>query len=345
MISNHPGPWQQYHFRSDNKGLSIMELKSKYLHEQYLFEAELFNLQQQHQQNVFMNGGGGGPTSSSSTPTYTTALQLSFNNDLQTIESDFGFDPRNVSNWNSRFVNGGFETLTIDTTNTYAPIITLKGNDTNIEIDADAFQAKTTLLSLIDLYDNCINEIGPNCFENNSIIQNVTLNNVTIVGVTTFAGCGSLTSVRFDSLTTIPNAGDFNSGVFANCDLSGDNLGTMFPALVTIGNFAFYRTNIPTISSSTITTIGFRAFDNSTSLTSINLTNSVTFGNANGGRSFASCSGLNSITLPSICTFFGNNNNTFIDVANGGTAVVNNANINNASILYIKNTLGWSVNP
>jgi hypothetical protein len=59
MLLNHPGSWQQFQYRSDNKGLSVMEMKSKYLHEQYLFENELFNLQQ-HQQNLFMNGVGGG---------------------------------------------------------------------------------------------------------------------------------------------------------------------------------------------------------------------------------------------------------------------------------------------
>jgi len=341
MLINHPGTWQQFQFRPDNKGLNVMEMKSKYLHEQYLFENELFNLQQQ--QNMFMNGGGGGPTSTS--PSYTTELRLSFNNDLQTIEDDFGFDPRDVSNWNNKFVNGGFETLTINDSNLSAPIITLKGNDTNIGIDGDVFQSKTTLLSFEDLHDNCINEIGANCFENNSVIQNVILNNVTIIGVAAFGGCTDLTSVRFGTLTTIPNAITDNTGVFNNCALDGDDLGTMFPALVTIGNFAFYRTNIPTITSSTITTIGFRAFDNSTSLASINLTSPVTFGNATGGRSFATCSSLNSITLPSVCTFFSNNNDTFINVENGGEAIINNANINDPSMLYLKNTLNWSVNP
>ena len=58
IIADHPGPRQQYHLRSDNRNLSIMELKAKYINEQYLFEAQMFNLQQQH--NVFMNGGGGG---------------------------------------------------------------------------------------------------------------------------------------------------------------------------------------------------------------------------------------------------------------------------------------------
>ena len=51
MLIGHPGSWQQFQYRSDNKGLSVMEMKSKYLHEQYLFENELFNLQQ-HQQII-----------------------------------------------------------------------------------------------------------------------------------------------------------------------------------------------------------------------------------------------------------------------------------------------------
>jgi hypothetical protein len=58
MIIGHPGPWQLYSLRSDNRGLSVMEIKSKYLHEQYLFESQVLN--QIHQQNIFMNGGGGG---------------------------------------------------------------------------------------------------------------------------------------------------------------------------------------------------------------------------------------------------------------------------------------------
>jgi hypothetical protein len=50
MIIGHPGSWQQFQFRPDNKGLNVMEMKSKYLHEQYLFEAQMLNLQQLHQQ-------------------------------------------------------------------------------------------------------------------------------------------------------------------------------------------------------------------------------------------------------------------------------------------------------
>jgi len=346
MISNHPGPWQQYHFRSDNRGLSIMELKSKYLHEQYLFENELFNLQQQHQQNVFMNGGGGGPLSTQSAPTYSTALKLTFNDTLANMATNYGYNVTSATAWNNtgRFTFNGSNSNfgTVEVVDNFS--IILKGNEEGLAVEVDTFSGDTYLTFIEDLNANCITEVKDGAF-NAAVLERVTLGAMTTVGGAAFAGCGSLGLVRFTSLTTIPNAGDVSSGVFASCDLSGDNLGTMFPALVTIGDFAFYRTNIPTINSSTITTIGFRAFDSSTSLTSINLTNFVTFGNATGGRSFASCEGLINIALSKVCTFFNNNPDTFIGVANAGLAIVDNANINNPSILYIKNTLGWSVNP
>lgn len=66
MIFSHPGPWQQFSLRSDNRGLSTMELKSKYINEQYLFEAQMAEVQHQH--NIFMNGGGGGPQPTTATP-------------------------------------------------------------------------------------------------------------------------------------------------------------------------------------------------------------------------------------------------------------------------------------
>jgi len=66
MITDHPGPWQHFSLRSDNRGLSIMELKSKYINEQYLFEAQMAQIQHQH--NIFMNGGGGGLLPTSTTP-------------------------------------------------------------------------------------------------------------------------------------------------------------------------------------------------------------------------------------------------------------------------------------
>ncbi len=52
----------------------------------------------------------------------------------------------------------------------------------------------------------------------------------------------------------------------------------------------------------TVSSIGFKAFDNSTSLTSLTLTNAVSIAN----KAFSNCSGLTSISLPSV-TSIGNN--------------------------------------
>jgi hypothetical protein len=59
FLVNHPGPWQYYLTRPDNKGLSLIEIKNKYMREQLLFEQYIsFQMQQQMilQQNI--SGGG-----------------------------------------------------------------------------------------------------------------------------------------------------------------------------------------------------------------------------------------------------------------------------------------------
>jgi len=47
LITNDPGPWQYYVNRPDNVGLSIMEIKDKYMRERLLFEQNLNFIQQQ----------------------------------------------------------------------------------------------------------------------------------------------------------------------------------------------------------------------------------------------------------------------------------------------------------
>jgi len=66
MLIDHPGSWQQFQYRPDNKNLSVMEMKSKYLHEQYIFEAQVMS-QMQEQQN-WLNGASGFSVDSESTP-------------------------------------------------------------------------------------------------------------------------------------------------------------------------------------------------------------------------------------------------------------------------------------
>ena len=57
---NHPGPWQSYLLRGDNVGLSLMEVRDKYLQEQLLFENYMSFVQQQ-QLLMSNTSGGGGP--------------------------------------------------------------------------------------------------------------------------------------------------------------------------------------------------------------------------------------------------------------------------------------------
>ena len=59
FIVNPPGPWQYYVNRPDNKGLNIMEIKSKYLKEQLLFE-QYMSFQMQQQMLLSQNASGGG---------------------------------------------------------------------------------------------------------------------------------------------------------------------------------------------------------------------------------------------------------------------------------------------
>ena len=61
FISNNPGPWQYYVNRQDNVGLSIMEVKDKYMREQLLFEQQM-NFIYQQQMLSSMAASGGGPS-------------------------------------------------------------------------------------------------------------------------------------------------------------------------------------------------------------------------------------------------------------------------------------------
>ena len=341
MIIGHPGTWQQFQFRPDNKGLNIMEMKSKYLHEQYLFEAQMLNLQQLHQQNAFMNGAGGGGPLPSSTPTYSTALQLTFNDTLENVSAAYLYNVTSATAWNNsgrltfNGSNSNFETVEIvDNFN-----IILKGNQEGLAVEEDTFSGDAYLTLIEDLNANCITEVKGGAFAD-GVLERAVLDAVITIGVASFARCTSLTSVRFGSLITIPDGLDLTQGTFTECDLSGDNLGVMFPALVTVGDFAFYRTSTPSLTSDTITDIGFRAFLQSTSLLSINLTSAVTFDQ----QAFELCSLLDTIILPTDCTFPAGTT-VFKDVSNvgGETATVSATNATNSNITYLNANLGWTI--
>jgi hypothetical protein len=61
FITNDPGPWQYYVNRQDNVGLSLMEVKDKYMREQLLFEQQI-NFMYQQQMIMSQASSGGGPS-------------------------------------------------------------------------------------------------------------------------------------------------------------------------------------------------------------------------------------------------------------------------------------------
>lgn len=56
LTLEHPGPWQQYVNRSDNRNLPLMEVRNKYLQEQLTYENQL----SQHMYMLSLQPKGGG---------------------------------------------------------------------------------------------------------------------------------------------------------------------------------------------------------------------------------------------------------------------------------------------
>jgi hypothetical protein len=56
LTLEHPGPWQQYVNRSDNRNLPLMEVRNKYLQEQLTYENQL----SQHMYMLSLQAKGGG---------------------------------------------------------------------------------------------------------------------------------------------------------------------------------------------------------------------------------------------------------------------------------------------
>jgi hypothetical protein len=337
MIIGHPGTWQQFQFRLDNKGLNVMEMKSKYLHEQYLFEAQMNTLNQIHQQNTFMNGVGGGPTPASEPtpppPSYTTELRLTFNDNLAAVQAEFGVNPSLLSTWNAKFPSANFETISINESNLGNPEIILKGNTENAGQVADrAFANKTTIGSIHDVNANCIIETaGTESFSQSGLvtvilgaitsIDSVAFNQCTslstvlmpnltsigtgVMGSSAFYSCTSLETVEMDNLERIPDYTFFNCGGLANLD-GFKNLGR-------VGAYSFAFSGLRDVYSDTLSTIDGFAFYRCAGVRTLELltTDPVSIGN----NAFEKCGQLNSISTIGDTTL---GKDVFVDVADDG---------------------------
>jgi len=348
MLLDHPGHWQQFQLRPDNRGLSAMEMKSKYLHEQFLFEAQMITLNQMHQQNVFMNGGGGGPLPSPSEPTpppptYGTEVLFYFNGNRTQVTNDLGWDPGILDNWENEafgasarpfdvLESGGDETTLI---------ITLRGNNTEVVLDQDAFGTSNRLTRVADVRENCIIEVGSRCFYQCPALSDVFLNNVQVMGDRAFYNCAALESISFNRLTELPNGNNIDGvqqGVFTNCPLSNLDFGGNFAELQVIGDYAFYGcVGFRSIISLTISSIGFRAFAHLGPDQSILEDVSIQCSTNIGDRAFQNNNLLTTISMP-----FDNiyHIGAFTSVGADGDATFNTADDDDPSFSQLA---GWTI--
>lgn len=252
MLLNHPGTWQQFQFRPDNKGLSIMELKSKYLHEQYLFEAELFNLQQQHQQNVFMNGGGGGSTSSPSGPILEAGAKIIFTaNSISDVNDDLGWNVESIEGWKTNAfetVSGEITYLTVVETAPQTFEVNIGGlSGLEVQVRNNAFQNSTSI-NLIGPTDaigveEIIIAVGDFSFASSNI-TNFTSYKCIQVGEAAFILASLIRIIIGDNMSNII----LNSDTFKGCSVL-ESISLIFSEINITGNSVFSDcTSIPDIS-------------------------------------------------------------------------------------------------
>ena len=184
------------------------------------------------------------------------------------------------------------------------------GNYSVTTIGKSAFYNCTSLASVN--IPNSVTTIGGWAFENCTSLASVNIpNSVTTIGEKAFYNCTSLASVNIpNSVTTI------GEGAFSACSsLTSISVASDNPNYIGIDGVLFNKDKTMivvyparkygseyTIPNS-VTTIGKWAFENCTSLASVNIPNSVT---TIGGWAFYCCTSLASVNIPNSVTTIGN---------------------------------------
>ena len=192
FLTNHPGPWQDYLNRPDNKGLLLMEIKNKYMQEQLLYE-NYMSFQMQQQLMMSNASAGGGPLPSSTPPSPSSGdLTLVFSS-FNTIDLFLPDGVDSLNDWNTQLVATG---------NPY----------TSISVDAETYTIYLSGGSNIVLNDNAFNGILENPYGfGYDLLQIQDTGTITEVGNYAFYYCQNLTTVELLGATII---GDY---AFANC--------------------------------------------------------------------------------------------------------------------------------
>ena len=207
--------------------------------------------------------------------------------------------------------------------------------DSVTSIGSSALSGCSSLTSII--IPDSVTSIGSAAFYDCTSLTNITIpEGVTSIGYSTFGYCGSLTSINIpDSVTSIGSAAFYGCAgltsitipdsvtsigyeAFLGCDslvsitipfvgtdkdgTSGTHFGYIFGASLSSSNSSYVPTSLKTVVVTGCSSIGNRAFNGCTNLTSVTILDGIT---SIGERAFQGCTGLTSITMPNSVTTIG----------------------------------------